>query len=698
MNSTGTRKKNPQFSMFNVADVIKQQLRNPKYLNSLRQGITSRANTVSENCNKKSEEKVYKDYWDGDVVQRMYRETELKWNHILSFTMFIDGMQLFRMSKKGITGVYLVNNLLLKEDRMKPENVIVLCLISSAIDIDYKQFLERVVANFRSAFEINGVTLQVGPKQSIKIGGIITTLVTDIKERDTILLMNAGYYRCNQCYQTGIHENGSVNFPFSEKRELRSRVSFHMDARLSQDGTGNPFRGVKDFSPLLLLEYFDPTVMVPMEVMHTFDLGIVLYLLTIWTGDSKVSVMEKTFGIKPIYVWSSDDKQRLIDRVAKVRLPHGYTRKLDFKDYKSWKADDLRVFCLNLSEEFLEDLLDEPRYAHWKCFVKAYRILMKSTLTGREISYAELMLESFYSGVERLYEKGFCPVKVHQALHAASVVRNFGPLNNVSAYLFEDLNGQIVKRNHAKKLPTENLHNVVEEHFYLSTVLTSLVDADGTLITIDHPYVTYLRKQLGWLILTGTHLSKYWSYMTGLSNKYSYRKSKLQLRDLEDSVLRFVLKHCDPKSTKVIETFAIGRQKFQVRNSAKYSTDSSWIQYTLNNKAYCGQLELALEHNGNYYVVVSTNNTQFKYHTHRGKLKEDRVLKLVPISNICDICVYSESINTYTLSPLHSFHYDVPTTNRRAKNIEYAKMPTNVQEFQDMQKNMDYRVIHKKKN
>lgn len=331
------------------------------------------------------------------------------------------------------------------------------------------------------------------------------------------------------------------------------------------------------------------------------------------------------------------------------------------------------------------------------CFVKGYRILMKSQLSGADIAYAELLLEAFYDGMERLYEKSYCPIKVHQAIHAASVVRNFGPLNNVSAYLFEDLNGQIVKRNHAKKMPTENLHNVVEEHFYLPTILTSLVDDSGSLIDIDHPFVTYLRRQLGWTLLIGTHISKFWRYMTATPLEYTYRKSKATLAELDPNLRRFISSKLHTSSINVIETFAIGRQKYQSRNSAKYSTNSSWIQYINNEKAYCGQIEIALEENTQYYVVVSSNNVVFKQHTHRGRLNEDRVLQLIPIKNIRDMCVYAESVNTYTLSPLHSFHYDIPTTDKRATVMLPAKIPNDREQILQMQQNMDLRIVNKKK-
>jgi hypothetical protein len=92
-----------------------------------------------------------------------------------------------------------------------------------------------------------------------------------------------------------------------------------------------------------------------------------------------------------------------------------------------------RVFCLNVSKEVLQDLLHEDYLLHWRLFTRAYRLLIQEEVTGREIDYAELLLKLFYDNVETLYGGELCTIKVHQLIHAADVVRNFGPLPNVSS-------------------------------------------------------------------------------------------------------------------------------------------------------------------------------------------------------------------------------------------------------------------------
>jgi hypothetical protein len=38
---------------------------------------------------------------------------------------------------------------------------------------------------------------------TITLGGLITSVVVDIKERDQVLCMNSGYFRCPYCYHKG---------------------------------------------------------------------------------------------------------------------------------------------------------------------------------------------------------------------------------------------------------------------------------------------------------------------------------------------------------------------------------------------------------------------------------------------------------------------------------------------------------------
>jgi hypothetical protein len=211
--------------------------------------------------------------------------------------------------------------------------------MSSDIDMPYIEFIDRVVTNIRTSLELNGILINLCDDKSFKIGGLVTSFILNIKERDKVLCMNAGYYRCPHCYIYGTPFKKCLKFPPSTLTDVYARMntSFRVDVTIAEDEYGRPMRGLCGKSPLLKLDYFDPTRMVPVEVMHTFDLGIVPYYMRAWMG--KLASLQD--GPKPEWVLSTDQQKTLQERIRNVQLPHGFTRKLDLNDFESWKADSM---------------------------------------------------------------------------------------------------------------------------------------------------------------------------------------------------------------------------------------------------------------------------------------------------------------------------------------------------------------------
>lgn len=95
-------------------------------------------------------------------------------------------------------------------------------------------------------------------------------------------------------------------------------------------------RGVKGRSSLLDLDEFDPVTMTLVEVMHTFDLGIIKYFLQLWTCQKKkvpTNEIEKP--------WVLNSQQLHEWRIDSIRVPHHITRKPKFDNRDGWKADGM---------------------------------------------------------------------------------------------------------------------------------------------------------------------------------------------------------------------------------------------------------------------------------------------------------------------------------------------------------------------
>lgn len=159
---------------------------------------------------------------------------------------------------------------------------------------------------------------------------------------------------------------------------------------------------------------------------------------------------------------------------------------------------EYRTFGLYLSEILLEGLLPKVYLIHWSFFITAYRILTQHRITRREIDIADAYLQAFYEGIETLYGTKYLTIKMHSLLHAADAVRNFGPLQQISAYPFENINGDLIEANHATYQPIEQLHVKYSSFIFMRSILNSMRDADGQPFHKNHPFVQFLETKLHW--------------------------------------------------------------------------------------------------------------------------------------------------------------------------------------------------------
>lgn len=315
-----------------------------------------------------------------------------------------------------------------------------------------------------------------------------------------------------------------------------------------------------------------------------------------------------------------------------------------------------------MSEEVLFGLLPHEYYVHWCTFVRAYRILSKKRVYGWEIDHAERLLRDFYEGVELLYGEDFCTIKVHQLIHTAAVVRNFGPLPNVSSYRYEDINGRIVKMNLAKLSPIEQLHIKFQRINWLRPIIHTMRDANGNEINADHPFITYLRDAIGWDYDDFQKLPHGWSSMCLYPVGYSYRKANIPIEDQEDCI-QYTLQqlHLPLHTLTAFNAFNINGSVFHCRDRATFMNDSRWIQFQSDDSILHGELLLGFHdtQETEYLAVVEVSAAKYEDGVLRGSLNEEKQLAIIDIADIIDQCVYVEGTTTYALFPLHSHHYNV---------------------------------------
>lgn len=111
---------------------------------------------------------------------------------------------------------------------------------------------------------------------------------------------------------------------------------------------------------------------------------------------------------------------------------------------KRWKATELRQFLFYTGPVVLRKILDNDRYVNFLSLHVAITILASSKYS-HFIDYASHLLLYFVNTFKVLYGAENISHNVHNLLHLSEDVRLYGPLDNFSAFPFENYLQSILK-------------------------------------------------------------------------------------------------------------------------------------------------------------------------------------------------------------------------------------------------------------
>ena len=92
-----------------------------------------------------------------------------------------------------------------------------------------------------------------------------------------------------------------------------------------------------------------------------------------------------------------------------------------------------------------------PYAKHWACLVQSYYTLLKNNITRDELDQSNFLLKKFVVYTEEYYSANAMTFNIHQLLHLAQSIADWGPLWAHSGYCFENGNGQLVRKIQAAK-------------------------------------------------------------------------------------------------------------------------------------------------------------------------------------------------------------------------------------------------------
>jgi hypothetical protein len=267
----------------------------------------------------------------------------------------------------------------------------------------------------------------------------ISAVICDTPARAFIKCVKShnGYEGCDKCVQEGEYFQRRMTFPETNAK-LRTDESFKL-MHCEDHHTGT--------SPLLAL----PIGMVsnfPIDYMHSVCLGVVRKLLHMWLkGPLKTRLGGQSVTI-------------LSERLCNLRnsVPCEFNRKpRSVNEVDRWKATEFRQLILYTGPVCLQGLLPSELYDNYMLLSLGVYILLNGNFNVQFIDYAETILKQFVEHSGCLYGQEFLSYNVHVTVHLANEVRQYGSLDNVAAFVFENFLGKIKRMLRKPGLPLQQI-------------------------------------------------------------------------------------------------------------------------------------------------------------------------------------------------------------------------------------------------
>lgn len=260
---------------------------------------------------------------------------------------------------------------------------------------------------------------------SVKISHFICDVVA--KAYITYIIAHMGYCSCTKCHVEGTYINNRVCFPNTNNIRLRTDTDYRLKIQ-EEHHTGT--------SLLEQIPGIDMIKCFPLDCMHLVYLGVVKKLIVNLWCCGKPSVKLPSQDITNISF-------NLINQAK--NMPVEFNRKpRSLSEAKRWKATEFRQFLLYTGPVVLRRILNNERYENFLTLHVAITILASSKYSYL-IDYASDLLLYFVKTFKSLYGAEHISHNVHNLLHLSEDVKVYGPLENFSAFPFENYLQSILK-------------------------------------------------------------------------------------------------------------------------------------------------------------------------------------------------------------------------------------------------------------
>ncbi|XP_070161256.1 uncharacterized protein [Polyergus mexicanus] len=327
-----------------------------------------------------------------------------------------------------------------------------------------KDFVDEVKDICENGINVNGCNIPCR----------LAALICDTPAKAFVLCVNghSGYFSCTKCRTEGEYVGNRICFP-QVNAPLRTDDDFK---RKIDENYHKP-----DITcSLLQIPHFKPVNDVPLDYMHLICLGIMRKLIYLWL-DGELHYRLQSRAVQEI-------STRLVIQL-KPSIPAEFARKpRSMNCVKLWKATEYRLILLYTGPLAFKSILKKNVYIHFLILHVIIRILSSSDL-NEYVTYAQDLVLLFIKRFMKLYGVYNMSHNIHNLIHLIDDVKKFGPLDNFSAFKFENYM-QILKKyiRKADRPLQQVIRRYIEKEINSdsSTILSHSVVGHPNLILLHH--------------------------------------------------------------------------------------------------------------------------------------------------------------------------------------------------------------------
>jgi len=262
---------------------------------------------------------------------------------------------------------------------------------------------------------------------------------------------HSGFSSCTRCIQVGEYFLNRVCYPYCNFSVERSHESY-VNKTFEEHHIGNTLSNLIEITDL------DVVTMFPLDYMHLVALGVVKKLILLWidNGPAQTRIPGRIINILSTSLLNITQFIP-IDFPRKTRL---------IQDVGRYKASELRFFIVYIGPIVLKNIITDNAYTNFMALHVAMTILLSPDY-GCYLNYAKELLHYFVRTFENIYGRQHISYNVHGLLHLPDDYINFGPLDNASAFPFENYMKELKSKVRKHEKPLEQLVNRYEEMYKL---------------------------------------------------------------------------------------------------------------------------------------------------------------------------------------------------------------------------------------